>query len=208
MNHFSNFKGYFYIFIKNKYILLYINNLICIYGGNFNHLRDSSELQIIDLRQLNRSLPSVEIGEKIEFSKAARGTYFLLGIDMASRLGIGWYYPENWGTWAAADKATLLIPKPTGVKPKTLTLEMNALVSPKHPIQRIEIRVGGGPTQNFALSKPVGNIIALDLSQQKRPTNYVEIEIRSLDRIAPKAIGIGQDERLLGFGLISAYFDK
>ena len=85
---------------------------------------------------------------------------------------------------------------------------MNALVTPKHPIQRIEIRVGEGPTQNFALSKPAGNMITLDLSQQKRPTNYVEVEIRSLDRIAPKAIGIGQDERLLGFGLISAYFDK
>jgi len=158
--------------------------------------------------QLNPPVPSVEIGEKIEFNKAAKGTYYLLGIGVASQLDIGWHYPENWGTWAAADKATLLIAKPSKDKPQTLTLEMNALVSPKHPIQRIEIRVGGGPIQNFALSKPAGNMITLDLSQQKRPTNYVEVEIRSLDRIAPKAIGIGQDERLLGFGLVAAYFEK
>ena len=125
---------------------------------------------------------------------------------MASRLDIGWHYPENWGTWAAADKATLLIAKPSKDKPQTLTLEMNALVSPKHPIQRIEIRVGGGPTQNFALSKPVGNMITLELSQQKRPTNYVEVEIRSLDRIAPKQINFGNDDRNLSVAIVSCFF--
>ena len=117
-----------------------------------------------------------------------------------------WTWPDSWGTWSSEKDAqiNLLIPKGNVQK---LTLLVRALISPMHPVQRVEVLVNGRPLKIFNLEKPEHNEIVLPLDAQMRKEGFLVIQFIFLDATQPKEIGLGKDDRYLAIGMESAQFE-
>lgn len=147
---------------------------------------------------LNRLAPLTKINQRIYFSQQADGRReFLLS---------GWYpYGEAWGTWTDSDVAKLILPLPAG-NPRFLELEGRALVNGNHPIQEMELWIDGALQEKVALTRFEGNRIRLNLPPPVLNMEYFILELKFPNRVTPKSIGMGPDDRLLGFGLVAAEF--
>jgi hypothetical protein len=150
-----------------------------------------------DLR-LNRLAPITKINQPIYFSQKADGRReFLLS---------GWFlYGEAWGTWSDSGVAKLILPVPAG-NPRFLELEGRALVNGNHPMQAMELWIDGVLQEKVSLTRFEGNRIRLNLSPSTLSKEYFILELKFPNRVSPKSIGMGPDERLLGFGLVAAEF--
>jgi len=146
----------------------------------------------------------VGLGEEITFGTNSKGSNYLVGVGMKDRLGFGWEYPEPWGVWSASDKVSIVLPRPPSSAEQKLILVMNALVSLTIPNQRIGIAIDGNSEQYFELKKSGSNVVEIPLIKERFPKNYISIEIYSYNRVSPKAMGLGEDDRAIGFGLVSA----
>lgn len=140
---------------------------------------------------------SPRIHEKIGFTRQDQYTLRFLKS--------GWAFPETWGTWSASAKTTLLLPLPQ--KPaNTLRLQLRALVSAQHPQQRVGVLMDGQSEQQFTLTSPSSQTIEIVLPNHSTPQRLVKIELNLPDRIRPKNLGMGNDDRELAIGLESASF--
>ena len=102
-------------------------------------------------------------------------------------------------------KTTLLLPLPQ--KPaNTLRLQLRALVSAQHPQQRVGVLIDGRSEQQFTLTSPSSQTIEIVLPNYSTPQRLVKIELNLPDRIRPKNLGMGNDDRELAIGLESASF--
>ena len=127
-------------------------------------------------------------------------------IDVETYLsGWGWRYPEDWGVWSNGDKAKLLLPIPIG-DVNNLTLSARALVSKKHPSQKINIMVNGIFIKQITLNKSDENQILIPVTPAFKKQGFLNIEFKFLNPTRPSAIGIGEDDGLITLGLISAEF--
>ena len=146
---------------------------------------------------LTSSSVSPGINEMIYFSRTSQYTH--------TYLQAGWAFPETWGTWSASGKTTLLLPLPQ--KPaNTLRLQLRALVSAQHPQQRVGVLIDGRSEQQFTLTSPSSQTIEIVLPNHSTPQRLVKIELNLPDRIRPKNLGMGNDDRELAIGLESASF--
>jgi hypothetical protein len=146
---------------------------------------------------LTSSAVSPGINEMIYFSRTSQYTH--------TYLQAGWAFPETWGTWSASGKTTLLLPLPQ--KPaNTLRLQLRALVSAQHPQQRVGVLIDGRSEQQFTLTSPSSQTIEIVLPNHSTPQRLVKIELNLPDRIRPKNLGMGNDDRELAIGLESASF--
>jgi hypothetical protein len=82
---------------------------------------------------------------------------------------------------------------------------MRAFVSPLHPSQSVDIYVKGQFLRNVILTQVEGNQIEVMLDESDQ-TKYLAIEFRFRNPEIPKLIGMGDDDRLLSIGLVSAKF--
>lgn len=148
--------------------------------------------------ELSRFAPMTEVGNPIYFSRLSDGRKeFLLD---------GWGpYGEGWGSWSEEDEATLILPLPAK-KPKALNMEVRAFVVPQHPIQNIEIFIDDVLVKRASLSRFEGNLISLSLSSLASQKEFVSIRFRFLNPASPKSVGIGEDDRKLGIGMVRAIF--
>jgi len=151
--------------------------------------------------QITPAMVQTQIGSPIEFASAGHGKYFFQGGN--------WAYPESWGVWAVGQRAELALPLPRAVdaKAKTpthLVLQMRALVNPTHPKQEILIDINGQAPVPYVLERDDHNQITIPLSSKVQEDGYVQLVFDLPTAKRPKDIGIGDDERLLSIGLISA----
>lgn len=169
------------------------------------------------------ALLPTEIGEKITFHHYGHNSKV---VDYLDR---GWAPEfESFGVWSNATRSTLLISPPKNISNKNqIALNVRALVNPNYPTQNVEIWVNGQFNQIVKLRDPFSNWIYINdpLSSSKKFTNIPEltkgvysqltwfmhlslapiaIEFRYQNPARPKDLGIGEDDRLLSIGLISA----
>jgi hypothetical protein len=164
----------------------------------------------------------LQIGEVIEFKNRGNND------KAASYLDAGWAEDlETFGTWSNSSRANLLIvPPPNFQVNNSLIIQAKAFVTPNHPEQNIEIWVNGKLNQTLQITNPEVQKITIQspfsiswrsplknngallfnyLSQlYKIPTQepiMIHFVLRNPAR--PKDLGIGDDDRLLGIGLIS-----
>lgn len=148
--------------------------------------------------RLTRLAPMTTINHRIYFSQKEEGRReFLLS---------GWYpYGEAWGTWSDSEVAKLILPVPPG-NPRFLELGGRALVNGNRPAQEMELWIDGVLQEKVSLTRFEGNQIRLNLPPSVSNKEYFILELKFSNRVSPKSIGMGPDDRLLGFGLVSAEF--
>lgn len=148
--------------------------------------------------EIPRYAPVTEIGKQIYFSRDAQGRKeFLLE---------GWApYGEAWGNWSEGGSSSMLLPIPAG-KPKSLKLQLRAFVHEKHPKQDVEILINGFLQRKVSFTQFEGNELDIPLPKSVLDHEYFKLELKMLNTASPRAIGIGDDDRQLGVGIISATF--
>ena len=89
--------------------------------------------------------------------------------------------------------------------PKQLNLTIRAFLPQGYPIQDVEIWVNGFKEQTLALSQET-TTVSIALTSQVLKDGYLMLGFRLNNPISPKKIRLGDDDRLLSIGLISAKF--
>jgi hypothetical protein len=111
-----------------------------------------------------------------------------------------WSKPENWGTWSDGSLAKIYIPI-TKQNAKVISITLQAFVNGKHPEQRIEYTADGQNFQLLSFKQFSGNQIDIPISASMHSDGYALVEIKLLNSVSPKSLGLGDDSRELGIGL-------
>jgi hypothetical protein len=167
---------------------------------------DSETIASVYKRNINfTSIERPILNQRINFSSTGIGKYFLVGIGATPQLGWGWGFPEPWGVWSdgAGAKLDLLLPSPS---PKTLALELIPFINTKHPRQVLEVWINGQKNKSITLQNPAAEILLIDLTSLPKMNTPLQIEFKTPEAISPQNLGLGDDVRKLGIGLISATF--
>ncbi len=145
---------------------------------------------------LQRYPPLVNKGQLISFNKeSANADLFLLD---------SWGHAEDWGIWTTGESARILLPLPERGA-NTIDLVFNALVGDAHPYQEIELSLAGNRIVQ-RLAKPLGNKVEVIIPKSVESAGYVELIIKVNRPMSPRSLGIANDDRRLGVGLVSAVF--
>lgn len=147
-----------------------------------------------------RNTPIAEIHPKLNVP-----IYFS---DIATQcfLKQGWVpNPEDWGTWSLGNEAIIELPIPTNAR--TLKLNLRAFVNTRHPKQDGMIVIDNDKPLHFSLNKFDGNSINLFIPDSAREKGVLKMKIEMSKAESPKSLGISDDERILGVGLVSIVFN-
>lgn len=118
----------------------------------------------------------------------------------------GWASPQLWGTWSVGNRSELSIDPadlPDSTTGVVLRFTARVFVNPKHPQQRIDVAVNGGPPTKYVGRYPNDQVvmtvpIAPGLLQSDRP---IRITFALPDAISPAALGQSADQQPLALGL-------
>lgn len=154
--------------------------------------------QVDQKLQLSRYAPVTSLGEQIYFYRDSFGrNEFMLD---------GWIpYGELWGSWTEGSNASLIIPLPSK-NSKSLKLQLRAFVNDKHPQQTFEILINGNLIKKVSLDKFDGNFVEIPLPQSVQNQEFMRMQFKLLNPASPKSLGLSDDDRLLGIGLVTAVF--
>ena len=155
---------------------------------------DWKRIKTEDFRPPNRS--------QMGFSNQAKDQKSIL------YLGNGWSWQEEWGTWSDGTKAIINIPWPLQT-PRTIKFDLKAFVmTNKHPTQSIDVLVNGAPYTHLELNEFDNNLLIITISKEMLTQPFLEVEFKMNNPGQPsKLINSNQDQRKLGLGLKSIYFD-
>jgi hypothetical protein len=159
----------------------------------FYEIQAGSETIFSVFKSKNRAFNNVE------FSNHAYG--------ICALRGSGWAEPESWGTWSIGSSAEIQLPLPDQNR-KALNIVVKSLGS-NTTNQKVRIFVNEIPINTWTLDSAKNNALTFNLNDQTIQSSLngsLKIRFETLYPISPSALGIGQDTRNLGIGLISAHF--
>lgn len=150
---------------------------------------------------------NLEIDSWIPLDLTKQEIYFHEG-SMARKLMLAYGWPgsgENWGTWAASDVASLVIPMPSNIKKNShLIIKLRALIGGPLKSQRLEIFMNAKSIGVYELNQFDNNELVLTIPDELLEKKFIVVNLHSLTSSTPKAIGISSDDdRRLSVGLKS-----
>lgn len=135
----------------------------------------------------------VKLGERQVFSRTN------------AMLADGWGRVEDWGTWSEGPEAEVVLRIPP--EARALLIEAAAFVQPSHTRQRVEVSINGVAALATQFNRLQDNTLELPLTAAIRETmgadGRVRVQFHLPDAISPKALGLGNDERVMALGLKS-----
>ena len=144
--------------------------------------RVSNQLKILDL------LPSLRLGERIQFDNSGKGAAFLLG---------GWTSAEAEGTWSNGQNAEMVLPLPDNAQ--GILIEAGASVSPSHPGLDVEIRFDGMLAMSTQLTAGSENSIEVPIPTNARKEltsrDIMQIQFNFPDAARPTDLGDSRTTR-------------
>ena len=157
-------------------------------------ISEEKRIKTEQLRPLNRSI--------IGFSNQSKDQQSIF------YLGNGWSWQEDWGTWSDGAVAAINIPWPKQT-PRTLKIDLKAFViTDTHPTQSVDVLVNGALYTHLELNEFDNNLLIIPISKEMLVKPFLNIEFKMQTPGQPsKLIGGNKDQRKLGIGLKSAYFD-
>ena len=138
-------------------------------------------------------LPKLKSGDRLIFSKHQMGINYLPS---------GWQDPEDWGTWSSGKESHLTLPL-SNMRPSAVNLSIRALVSPKLPIQNIEIWSKGKLLKTVYINKAFGNQLLIEIPKDG---STLDLNFKLPNAAKPIDLGINQDVRQIAIGIESAEF--
>ena len=155
-------------------------------------------------------IPSLNLNTPFLFSRAGKKLkpYVLVN---------GWTYPENWGVWSMDNHARLILPLPQylpvsslmknrKVQASYVVMDVRAIVNSQHPTSHLNIVVNEKQVQKLNLTQGDQNYITIPITAAIQEAGFLQLDFEFLNPIRPKDIGMGNDDRRLSIGLISATF--
>jgi hypothetical protein len=98
-----------------------------------------------------------------------------------------------------------LLPVPAG-NPKMVNLTVMAFVNEKHPKQQGDVYINGTLVKHFELKDFASNLIEVPISPSVQKDEFFKLELKIQSPASPKALGMSEDNRLLGVGLVNLVF--
>jgi hypothetical protein len=115
----------------------------------------------------------------------------------------GWSKTEKEYTWSEGKSAQLGLPIPSSPGALTLLAKMGALVSrPTVPYQKVEVFANGQKIADWEVADTV-DFSALIPAKVTKNESILNIEFRVPNATSPKALGLGDDGRVLGIRVYS-----
>jgi len=144
----------------------------------------------------------IEVNHQIEFSKNKSGVVYLRNVaDLPDR---GWAHPEVWGVWLNGYEGKIAIPLPTFPSANFIELNLRPFIASSIQDQDVTISVGK-EKQSYRITYPITKIkIPIDAKFPWKEDLVIKFQVR--EPKSPKELGIGNDDRPLSVGLISATF--
>lgn len=138
--------------------------------------------------------PEVTLGQPMHFQAGADSLAYLL---------TGWSSPEPWGTWSDATASVMFLPI-SPRKVESILVDFNALISPSHPSQRVEILVNGSRA-HFVTTRASHSTVLVKLPDAAKAGSFSGIKVEFLlpDAARPTDVGLGNDNRRLAVGLLT-----
>jgi hypothetical protein len=144
-----------------------------------------------------------ELAVQLRFEPTKKLIQFSLNSEGFQILGDGWSSPEPWGVWTDSKEAEMYIPCTfSNRKIDRLTLTVNSFGE-----QKVKIVVNGQYAKDIYLINSVKKSITVNIPKNdcKNGNNLVLLKIPNSK--SPKELGMGEDARSLGVGLIQIVLD-
>jgi len=119
----------------------------------------------------------------------------------------GWSKTETEYTWTEGKTATLALPIPANLGAITLTMKLDALVSSNMPSQTVEVIANGQTIANWQVAD-TADFTARIPSELTQNGGTLTLELRTPNATSPKALGLGDDSRILGIRVYSMDFKR
>jgi hypothetical protein len=184
----------------SKDMLTQVDGLNVLVPG-YGRCGDCPPLNLLQTSDLGAEIPE---GTDITFGAESAGAIFLAG---------GWSIPETWGTWSEGKNSHLVLPLPASAdtRPMHLSIDARGLLGEKHPSQSVTISVNGlavgqirfDDTYNRGWRTLPVPLNALTRSRQ----GILDVSFKIEQPVRPAELGMGQDSRELGIGLIAMRLD-
>jgi len=116
-----------------------------------------------------------------------------------------WSAAEKWGAWSMGNHSELIFNKPESAKFLALTLRGLPNFHKKYQESKVCIN------QNCVLKNIISgrdNELVIEVPDEIQANGKVVVDLYVKDPATPKNLGLGDDNRLLGVGLVSAIFLK
>jgi len=154
----------------------------------------------LDIYRWQGQSKPIELDQPILFSKGQGGSFWIAD---------HFVFPESWGTWAIGANTQLVLPLPKFERnkpPKVLRLIIQPFTNKLHPEQKIRVALNGNNQQNLNFRSSAQSEILIPLTAEDLNHAFLQLDFEFLNPIRPKDIGMGNDDRRLSIGLISATF--
>ncbi len=135
---------------------------------------------------------------------------FVAGSVSAAWLGRGWGAPAAWGTWTTQPIADLhLRPLPLPHEPIAVVATIRPFVQPHHRTQRVHVIAGGRDVAQwtFTHESDAGTVERTFVVPPEAVDDDGSLRVRFSmpDCQSPRALGMSDDERQLGIGLVKVH---
>lgn len=112
----------------------------------------------------------------------------------------GWWPPEQHGVWSAADKSTIYFPLARKLRGAAFDLNMHVWTLPGIK-QTLKVTINGEPQPDVDIESANPCTLNFSIGAEVSSSGYLAVTISPGGLHQPKAIGLNQDERILGFKL-------
>jgi hypothetical protein len=119
----------------------------------------------------------------------------------------GWVKTKSMGTWSIWDKSELTLLLPSEYSNR-LTLSLDALISPTHPSQEVQVLLDGVNVVNQSLTKKSMNTIEIPLGAKENAAGIIKISFKFKNHISPMVLGISDDSQALAISIKNGIFSK
>jgi hypothetical protein len=143
------------------------------------------------------------IGERISFVQGGTSLKYA---------GSGWSIAEPWGTWTEGSNSVVTL-KLSDIPDRdmALSIEAQAFLTDKHPVQDIEVLVNRHPVETLRYAFPAGidtRVITIPKSLIQERKGRLIIEFKIKNPKSPAEVDLSPDPRRLGLGLVSLRLDE
>lgn len=158
---------------------------------NFELTFNNSEEICIEAVKLDQDpLTIVDLPHRIE------------GHALRKYLSTGWSTSTEYGSWTSSKVSILRLP--IELKNEALKVHISGrLIKNENGIQRLQIKSGGEVVQTIQINNEDSESVEVKLDSLEVNDDELMLSFRIDDPVSPKLLGIGSDERFIGFELHS-----